>query len=69
MASTPNMPGGLYEKIQNEEPSLYNKILLSYTVAVDTILSKELVTENMRSPSFERECNLKYMGGEVGTIF
>jgi hypothetical protein len=63
IASTPNMPGGPMEQIQNEEPSLYNKIFLPYTIGIGTIYTKSQIMENMKSPSFEQEYNLKYLGG------
>ncbi len=66
--STPNKPGGLMERIQDEKHSLYNKLFLPYTIGVGTMFTKEQIREAMRSPSFEREYNLKYLG-EIGNIF
>jgi hypothetical protein len=68
MVSTPNRPGGLMEKIQEESDSIYNKLFLPYTVGVGTMYSQLQIEQNMKSPSFEREYNLKYLG-EVGNVF
>lgn len=68
MVSTPNRPGGLMEKIQEETDSIYNKIFLPYTVGIGTMYTQEQIEQNMKSPSFEREYNLKYLG-EVGNVF
>lgn len=68
MVSTPNRPGGLMERIQEEADSMYHKITLPYTVGLGTMYSEEQIRENMKSPSFQQEYNLKYLG-EVGNIF
>lgn len=68
MVSTPNIPGGLMEKIQNEEPSIYNKLFLPYNIGIGSMFSQEQIENNKNSPSFEREYNLKYLG-EQGNIF
>jgi hypothetical protein len=68
MASTPNAPGGLFEQIENEQDSLYNKIFLPWQIGLDTIFSKEEIALQKQSPSFEREYNLRYLGG-IGNVF
>lgn len=68
MVSTPNRPGGLMERIQEERVSIYNKISLPYTIGVGTMYTQKQIDENKQSPSFEREYNLKYLG-EIGNIF
>jgi hypothetical protein len=68
IASTPNRPDGPMQKIQNEEPSLYNKIFLPYTVGIGTIYTRKQIKENMKSPSFDQEYGLKYLGG-IGNCF
>ena len=55
-------------QIQNEKDSLYNKVVLPYTVGLGTIYSEEHIQEQMRSPSFEQEYNCKYLGG-IGNLF
>ena len=68
MVSTPDRPGGLMERIQNEQDSIYNKLFMSYHKGVGTMFSQEQIDQNRKSPSFEREYNLKYLG-EIGNIF
>lgn len=68
MVSTPNAPGGLMEKIEHEKESLYFRMKLPYNVGIGTMYSQEQIKENMQSPSFEREYNLKYLG-LIGNVF
>jgi hypothetical protein len=68
MESTPNAPNQLYESIENEEPCLYEKIFLPYTVAVGKMYSKQDILDAQASPSFDREYLLKYVGG-IGNLF
>ena len=43
MVSTPNAPGGLFEKIEKEpeEICIYQRLLLGYTYGLDKILTRE----------------------------
>ena len=67
--STPNLPGGLYDEMEKEEPIQYHKVFLPYTIGLrDGMYTQEEITEGMKSPSFEREYNLQY-GVGVGDIF
>ena len=67
--STPNLPGGLFERMEKEEPSQYHKIFLPYTIGLrDGMYTQEEINEGKKSPSFEREYNLQY-GVGVGDIF
>jgi hypothetical protein len=68
MESTPNAPGQLYESIENEEPCLYEKVFLPYTVAVGKMYSNQDILNAQASPSFDREYLLKYTGG-IGNLF
>jgi hypothetical protein len=68
IASTPNKPEGPAQKLQLEEPSLYHKTYLPYTVGVGTIYTAQQIQENKKSPSFEQEYNLKFLGG-IGNVF
>jgi hypothetical protein len=70
MVSTPNAPGGLFENIEKEteEKCLYKRIKLDYTYGINKIYSEEEIKKAMKSPSFEREYNLKYLG-LIGNIF
>lgn len=70
MVSTPNAPDGLFEHIEREpqETCLYHRVYLPYTVGMGTIYSQVEIAKAMESPSFEREYNLKYLGG-IGNLF
>jgi len=67
--STPNAPGGMMDTIWHEENSIYRKIELPYTVGLKYgIYSKYEIEEAMKSPSFQREYNLRF-GVGIGNIF
>ena len=67
--STPNLPGGLFDRMEKEEPSQYHKVFLPYTVGLrDGMYTQEEIDEGRKSPSFEREYNLQY-GVGTGDIF
>lgn len=67
--STPNLPGGLFERMENESPSMYHKVFLPYTIGLrDGMYTISEIEEGKKSPSFEREYNLQY-GVGVGDIF
>lgn len=67
--STPNLPGGLFERMEQEEPSQYHKVFLPYTIGLrDGMYTTEEIEEGKKSPSFEREYNLQY-GVGIGDIF
>ena len=67
--STPNLPDGLYDKMEKEEPSQYHKIFLLYDIGLrDGMYTVEEIEEGKKSPSFEREYNGKY-GIGIGNIF
>jgi hypothetical protein len=70
MVSAPNSPDGLFEKIEKEpeETCIYKRLLLDYTYGLDKIYTREEIEKAKASPSFEREYNLKYLGG-IGNIF
>jgi Terminase large subunit, T4likevirus-type, N-terminal len=70
MVSTPNAPGGLFERIEKEpfETCIYKKIFLDYTYGVGKIYTEEEIEKARASPSFEREYCLKYQG-LVGNCF
>ncbi len=70
MVSTPNAPEGLFEKIEKEQEStcLYKRLFLDYTYGIDKIYTREEIEKAQKSPSFEREYNLKYLG-KVGNVF
>ena len=70
MVSTPNAPGGLFERIEKEPENtcLYKRLYLDYTVGVGKIYTTEEIERAKQSPSFEREYGLKYLG-RVGNTF
>ena len=70
LVSTPNAPGGLFEKIEKEPEStcIYKRLKMDYTYGIGKIYSKEEIDKVRQSPSFEREYNLKYLG-IIGNTF
>ena len=70
MVSTPNAPDGLFEKIEREpeDTCLYKRLYLDYTYGLDKIYTRKEIALSQKSPSFEREYNLKYLG-KVGNVF
>ena len=70
MVSTPNAPGGLFEKIEKEpfETCIYKKVFLDYTYGLGKIYTKEEIDKARAIPSFEREYCLKYQG-LIGNVF
>jgi hypothetical protein len=70
LVSTPNAPGGLFEKIEKEPEStcIYKRLKMDYTYGIGKIYTKEEIDKARHSPSFEREYNLKYLG-IIGNTF
>jgi hypothetical protein len=70
MVSTPNAPNGLFEKIESEpeETCLYKRLKFDFTYGLDRIYTYDEIEKAKRSPSFEREYNLKYLG-LIGNVF
>jgi hypothetical protein len=70
MASTPNAPDGLFERIEkeSEDTCIYKRIFLDYTYGIGKIYTAEEIDKAKASPSFEREYNLKYLG-RIGNVF
>jgi hypothetical protein len=70
MVSTPNAPSGLFDRIEreSEKDCIYKRIFLDYSFGIDKIYSREEIESAKRSPSFEREYNLKYLG-IIGNTF
>jgi hypothetical protein len=64
MVSTPNAPGGLFQKIEQEplDTCIYKKMFLNYTYGLGKIYSVEEIDKAKQSPSFDREYNLAYLG-------
>jgi hypothetical protein len=59
MASTPNAPDGLFERIekQPEDTCLYKRMFLDYTYGIGKIYTREEIEKARQSHSFEREYN------------
>jgi len=68
MVSTPNRPDGLFASMEKEEDLGYVKLFFPYTVGLNKIYDPILIEQERRRPYFEREYNLKYLGG-IGNIF
>ena len=70
MVSTPNAPNGLFEKIEKEpeETCIYRRLFLDYSYGLDKIYTRDEIEKAKKSPSFEREYNLKYLG-LIGNTF
>jgi hypothetical protein len=68
MVSTPNKPGGLFEKIELDTSSKYQKLFLDYTYGMNTIYDTQFIEREKIKPYFDREYNLKYLG-KVGNLF
>ena len=69
MESTPNMPGGLYERMEDEQDNGYVMKHYDYTHGLGIVYDPNIIEiEKKQNPSFEREYNLKY-GYGIGDIF
>jgi hypothetical protein len=67
MVSTPNQPGGLFERIEKDKNSKYKKLFLDYTYGLDKIYDRQFIEKKKIEPEFEREYNLKYLG-RIGNL-
>lgn len=67
LVSTPNVPGGLMQQIEQEEDSLYHRIRLDYKIGLTKIFDEVDIARARKSPSFEREFNLQY-GYDIGNV-
>ena len=70
MVSTPNAPGGLFEKIEKEPEStcIYKRLKMDYSYGLGKIYTKEEIAKARQSPSFSREYDLQYLG-IIGNTF
>lgn len=64
MVSTPNRPDGLFQSIEKDPNSKYEKIILDYTVGLDKIYDRAEIEKKKLEPEFPRE----YMGLYLGKI-
>lgn len=67
MVSTPNRPGGLFETIERDKNSKYEKIFLNYTVGLDKIYDRAEIEKKKSEPEFLREYASQYLG-KVGNL-
>ena len=68
LISTPNLPGGLFERMEDEKDNGYVMKQMDYTIGLNKVFKPEDIETAKKSPSFEREYNLKYGFGS-GDIF
>lgn len=68
MVSTPNAPGGLFQKIELDKDSKYYKIILDYTVGLGKIYDRQEIEKKKKEPEFKREYMGQYLG-KVGNVF
>ena len=68
LISTPNLPGGLFERMEDEVDNGYVMKQMDYTIGLNKVFRPEDIATAKKSPSFEREYNLKYGFGS-GDIF
>ena len=68
LISTPNLPGGLFERMEDETDNGYVMKQMDYTIGLNKVFRPEDIATAKKSPSFEREYNLKY-GFGTGDIF
>jgi hypothetical protein len=76
MVSTPNLPGGLFQRMEGEYELLSEKDKedfyvmkhLDYTIGLDKVFDPENIRVAKLSPSFGREYQLQY-GMGIGDVF
>jgi len=67
MVSTPNRPGGLFQNIEQDPISKYEKIILDYTYGLDKIYDRQEIERKKLEPEFAREYECKYLG-KIGNV-
>jgi hypothetical protein len=70
MVSTPWLPDGLFQKIENGEifKNTFHKLFLDYTYGLNKIYDNDFIKRKMNEPFFAAEYNLQY-AGRIGNIF
>jgi len=68
MVSTPNAPGGLFERIERDKDSKYTKLFLDYSYGLGTIYDPAYIARKKLEPDFPREYDLQYLG-IIGNTF
>src|SRR6185503_9960691 len=67
LVSTPGLPGGLYDTMDHAQ-TRYTTLRFNYEWGLDKIYDSTQIENAKKSPSFEREYNLKY-GFGTGNIY
>lgn len=64
LVSTPNAPGELFDKIEQEPETscIYKRFKLPWTVGLGNIYTQEEIDKAKASPSFGREYDLQFLG-------
>ncbi len=70
MVSTPGEPGGLFQSIESEPANtcIYHRLFLDWRYGYGKIFTPEDIERAKASPSWEREYNLRYTGGQAGAF-
>ncbi|UVF62252.1 terminase large subunit [Nitrososphaeria virus YSH_1032793] len=66
--STPNLPDGLFDRMEKEKSSIYFRIFWHYIIGLDKIYLEKEIELAKKSPSFPREYELEY-GIGLGNLF
>ena len=68
MVSTPNRPGGLFDTMEREQNSNYQRIYFHYTRGINKIYNETEIQKEKQQAYFKREYELAY-GYGIGNIF
>jgi hypothetical protein len=68
MVSTPYRPGGLFQQIELDADSPYNKLFLHYSIGIGKIYNPEEIEKERQQFYFKREYELNYSVA-IGNIF
>ena len=68
LSSSPNAPGGLFERIELDKNSKYHKLFLGYQYGLDKIYDRAFIERKKLEPEFPREYEGFYLG-KTGNVF
>ena len=68
VVSTPYKPGDLFEQIDRDPNSIFNKLSFHYSVGLDKIYNPEDIEKEKKQPYFRREFELAYAVGTGNTF-
>lgn len=60
MVSTPNQPGGLFERIENDTTLGFAKLYLDYKYGIGTLYDDKIIETKKLDPEFDREYKIIY---------